>query len=231
MGVSWQGGHHAATHITPVLLVGAEGTELLMADARRPTQVKTCCVVNVGVVLSTLVATLVHTTAITRDIPGCENNMPYQLKAEWCFNPENKVDPPGPAQVVGSSLPPLRRTSKQGGCRPGEGALPASGTHWALPLSSSQILTNGLDSMFVIFCLLEFCTAVAALAFGYDAIRQHNYTCMVRETRGTGFRWATDSVTHPLPSSEGPPQGGGPWKSLCMTPKVGFSPFFLSQAP
>ncbi|XP_063188504.1 membrane-spanning 4-domains subfamily A member 15-like isoform X2 [Chroicocephalus ridibundus] len=92
--------------------------------------VKICCVVNIGVILSTLVATLVHTTAIAHDIPGCENNMPYQLKAEWCFEAENKM------------------------------------------------LSNGLDSMFVIFCLLEFCAAVVALAFGYDAIKQHNYTRM-----------------------------------------------------
>ncbi|XP_010562653.1 PREDICTED: membrane-spanning 4-domains subfamily A member 15 [Haliaeetus leucocephalus] len=92
--------------------------------------VKTCCVVNMGVILSTLVATLVHTTAITHDAPGCETNMPYQLKAEWCFNADNKI------------------------------------------------LTNGLDSMFVIFSLLEFCVAVAALAFGYNAIRQHNYMPM-----------------------------------------------------
>ena len=34
--------------------------------------------------------------------------------------------------------------------------------------------------MFVIFSLLEFCAAVAALAFGYAAIKQHNYTRMVR---------------------------------------------------
>ncbi|XP_074903254.1 uncharacterized protein LOC142039988 isoform X4 [Buteo buteo] len=92
--------------------------------------VKTCCVVNMGVILSTLVATLVHTTAITHDAPGCETNMPYQLKAEWCFNADNKI------------------------------------------------LTNGLDSMFVIFSFLEFCVAVAALAFGYNAIKQHNYMPM-----------------------------------------------------
>ncbi|NXG56974.1 M4A15 protein, partial [Hemiprocne comata] len=94
--------------------------------------VKSCCVVNVGVILSTLVATLLHATAITSNIPGCETHLPYQLKAEWCFNPRNKV------------------------------------------------LSNGLDSIFVIFCLLEFCMAVAALAFGYGAIKQHNYTRMVR---------------------------------------------------
>ncbi|KAF1481717.1 hypothetical protein FQV18_0015979, partial [Eudyptula minor novaehollandiae] len=100
--------------------------------------VKTCCVVNMGVILSTLVATLVHTTAITRNIPGCDTNTLYQLKAEWCFNAGNKV------------------------------------------------LSNGLDFMFVIFCLLEFCAAVAALAFGYDAVKQHNYTRMVRGGPGPG---------------------------------------------
>ncbi|NXA18306.1 M4A15 protein, partial [Ibidorhyncha struthersii] len=116
------------------LLLLVSGSLLVESEKRdNILLVKTCCVVNVGVILSTLVATLLHTTAITRNIPGCENNMPYQLKAEWCFNAENKI------------------------------------------------LTNGLDSMFVIFCLLEFCAAVVALAFGYDAIRQHNYTCMVRE--------------------------------------------------
>ncbi|XP_075611603.1 membrane-spanning 4-domains subfamily A member 15-like [Balearica regulorum gibbericeps] len=93
--------------------------------------VKICCVVNMGVILSTLVATLLHTTAITHNIPGCDNYTPYQLKAEWCFSAETKI------------------------------------------------LSNGLDSMFVIFCLLEFCVAVAALAFGYNAVRQHNYTRMV----------------------------------------------------
>ncbi|XP_075568420.1 membrane-spanning 4-domains subfamily A member 15-like [Pelecanus crispus] len=93
--------------------------------------VKTCCIVNMVVILSTLVATLIHTTAITRDIPGCETNTLYQLKAEWCFDAKTKM------------------------------------------------LSNGLDSVFVIFCFLEFCTAVAALAFGYNAIKQHNYTRMV----------------------------------------------------
>ncbi|XP_064309041.1 membrane-spanning 4-domains subfamily A member 15-like [Phalacrocorax carbo] len=93
--------------------------------------VKTCCVVNVGVILSTLVATLIHTVAITNDIPSCKINLPYQLKAEWCFNAENKM------------------------------------------------LSNGLDSIFVIFCLLEFCVAVAALAFGYHAVKLHSYTRMV----------------------------------------------------
>ncbi|NWX53184.1 M4A15 protein, partial [Steatornis caripensis] len=115
------------------LLLLVSGSLLVESEKRNNIWlVKTCCVVNVGIILSTLVATLVHTTAITRNIPSCETNIPYQVKAEWCFKPENKV------------------------------------------------LSNGLDSIFVIFCLLEFCAAVAVLAFGYDAIRQHSYTRMVR---------------------------------------------------
>ncbi|KAF1403330.1 Membrane-spanning 4-domains subfamily A member 15, partial [Spheniscus magellanicus] len=115
------------------LLLLVSGSLLVESEKRdNISLVKTCCVVNMGVILSTLVATLVHATAITHNIPGCDTNTPYQLKAEWCFNAGNKV------------------------------------------------LSNGLDFMFVIFCLLEFCAAVAALAFGYDAVKQHNYTRMVR---------------------------------------------------
>ncbi|XP_054684608.1 membrane-spanning 4-domains subfamily A member 15-like [Grus americana] len=114
------------------LLLVLSGSLLVESEKRdNILLVKICCVVNMGVILSTLVATLLHTTAITHNIPGCDNYMPYQLKAEWCFSAETKI------------------------------------------------LSNGLDSMFVIFCLLEFCVAVAALAFGYNAVRQHNYTRMV----------------------------------------------------
>ncbi|NXI44905.1 M4A15 protein, partial [Galbula dea] len=100
--------------------------------------VKICCMVNLGVILSTLVATLIHTTAITHSIPGCKPNTPYKPRPLWCLNTEIKI------------------------------------------------LSNGLDSTLVIFCLLEFCTAVAAVAFGYDAIKQHNYTRMVRVARAVG---------------------------------------------
>ncbi|NXV91613.1 M4A15 protein, partial [Calonectris borealis] len=118
------------------LLLLVSGSLLVESEKRdNILLVKICCVVNVGVILSTLVAALVHTTAITHNIPGCESNTLHQLKAEWCFNVENKI------------------------------------------------LSNGLDSVFVIFCLLEFCVAVAALAFGYDAVKQHNYTRMVRGAR------------------------------------------------
>ncbi|NWH53893.1 M4A15 protein, partial [Fregata magnificens] len=130
------------------LLLLVSGSLLVESEKRdNILLVKTCCVVNMGVILSTLVATLVHTTAITRNIPGCEINVPYQLKAEWCFRAESKI------------------------------------------------LSNGLDSMFVIFCLLEFCAAVAALAFGYDAVKQHNYTRMVRGdgAQRPGETWGASS--------------------------------------
>ncbi|NXT02828.1 M4A15 protein, partial [Jacana jacana] len=132
------------THSIPVasgvlfwlgLLLLLSGSLLVESEKRdNILLVKTCCVVNTGVILSTLVATLLHTTAIIRDVPGCEQNVPYQLRAEWCSEIETKM------------------------------------------------LSNGLDSIFVIFCLLEYCAAVAALAFGYNAIKQHDYTRMVRRT-------------------------------------------------
>ncbi|NXN20835.1 M4A15 protein, partial [Nycticryphes semicollaris] len=138
------------THSLPVasgvlfwlgLLLLLSGSLLVESEKRdNILLVKTCCVVNTGVILSTLVATLLHTTAITRDTPGCEHNTPYQLQPEWCSEVENKM------------------------------------------------LSNGFDSIFVIFCLLEFCVAVAALAFGYNAIKQHNYTRMVRGTGPWGHQ-------------------------------------------
>ncbi|NXH24521.1 M4A15 protein, partial [Myiagra hebetior] len=108
---------------------------LLVESERRdsPVLVKTCCVVNVGIVLGTLVATTIHGTAITRPIPGCGNPGPFQVRPEWCLNTHGKA------------------------------------------------LSNGLDSTFVLLSLLEFCVAVAVLAFGYDTVRQHTYTQLVRE--------------------------------------------------
>ncbi|NXY81096.1 M4A15 protein, partial [Alcedo cyanopectus] len=93
---------------------------------------KSCCVVNTGVMLSTVVATLLHSTAITRPSPPCEAKGPYSPKPDWCFRVETKM------------------------------------------------LSDGLDSVLLIFSLLEFCVAVAAVAFGYEAFRQHDYRPMVR---------------------------------------------------
>lgn len=58
------------------------------------------------------------------------------------------------------------------------------------PFSSSmQMLSNMLDSTSVILSLLEFCAAVAVLAFGYDTVRQHTYTQLVREAGIHGNSW------------------------------------------
>ncbi|NXY61777.1 M4A15 protein, partial [Callaeas wilsoni] len=113
---------------------------LLVESERRdsPVLVKTCCVVNVGVVLATLVATAIHGTAITRHMPGCENSRPFQIHPEWCLNMEGKI------------------------------------------------LSNGLDSTLVLLGLLEFCVAVAVLAFGYETVQHHRYTQLVREARIPG---------------------------------------------
>ncbi|NXM07148.1 M4A15 protein, partial [Tyrannus savana] len=67
---------------------------------------------------------------------------------------------------------------------------------WCLN-ANGKILSNGLDSTFVLLNLLEFCVAVAALAFGYEAVRQHSYTHMVRVASG-----CTPRVL------------GNPWESL-----------------
>ncbi|NWV45823.1 M4A15 protein, partial [Daphoenositta chrysoptera] len=66
---------------------------LLVESERRdsPVLVKTCCVVNVGVVLGALVATGIHGTAITRLVPGCGNPGPFQTRPEWCLNAGGKV--------------------------------------------------------------------------------------------------------------------------------------------
>ncbi|KAJ7417362.1 hypothetical protein BTVI_33120 [Pitangus sulphuratus] len=102
--------------------------------------VRTCCVVNVGVALGALVATVVHGAAITRLLPGCERRVPLQIPPEWCLN------------------------------------------------ANGKILSNGLDSTFVLLNLLEFCVAVAALAFGYEAVRQHSYTHMDKALRTSWAR-------------------------------------------
>ncbi|NXX83648.1 M4A15 protein, partial [Urocolius indicus] len=73
------------------LLLLVSGSLLVESEKRDSISlVKSCCLVNVGVILSTLVAALIHTTAITHDRPGCHNTL-YQLRAEWCFNVEDKV--------------------------------------------------------------------------------------------------------------------------------------------
>ncbi|NXA74434.1 M4A15 protein, partial [Thryothorus ludovicianus] len=116
---------------------------LLVESERRdsPVLVKTCCVVNVGVVLGTLVATGIHGTAITWNMPGCEKPGPFQTLPEWCLSMESKT------------------------------------------------LSNGLDSTSMLLGLLEFCVAVAVLAFGYDEVRQHTYTQLVRKARTPGNPW------------------------------------------
>ncbi|XP_058690990.1 uncharacterized protein LOC131577294 isoform X3 [Poecile atricapillus] len=90
--------------------------------------VKTCCVVNVGVVLGTLVATGIHGTAIIQNMPGCGKPGPFQTRPEWCLSMNGKI------------------------------------------------LSNGLDCTMVLLGLLEFCVAVAVLAFGYDTVRQNTYS-------------------------------------------------------
>ncbi|XP_074399760.1 membrane-spanning 4-domains subfamily A member 15-like isoform X2 [Zonotrichia albicollis] len=46
---------------------------------------------------------------------------------------------------------------------------------WCLHMESKK-LSNGLDSILVLLGLLEFCVAVAVLAFGYDTVWEHTYT-------------------------------------------------------
>ncbi|XP_033918199.1 membrane-spanning 4-domains subfamily A member 15-like [Melopsittacus undulatus] len=114
------------------LLLLVSGSLLVESEKRDSILlVKTCCVLNAGLILSTLVGALLHSTAITRPSPGCEPSTGVRLSPEWCFH------------------------------------------------SESKLLSNGMDSLLVGFILLEFCVAVAVLAFGYHAVKQHNYTHMV----------------------------------------------------
>ncbi|NXF25972.1 M4A4A protein, partial [Rhodinocichla rosea] len=52
---------------------------------------------------------------------------------------------------------------------------------WCLHMES-KMLSNALDSILVLLGLLEFCVAVAVLAFGYDTLRQRSYTQLVRDS-------------------------------------------------
>ncbi|KAM9557345.1 uncharacterized protein ACIB01_008614 isoform 2-T2 [Guaruba guarouba] len=114
------------------LLLLVSGSLLVESEKRDSILlVKTCCVFNAGVILSTLVAALLHSTAITQASPDCELSTGIQLRPEWCFH------------------------------------------------SESKLLSNGMDSLLVVFILLEFCVAVAVLAFGYHAVKQRSYTPMV----------------------------------------------------
>ncbi|CAM5119279.1 unnamed protein product [Eretmochelys imbricata] len=44
---------------------------------------------------------------------------------------------------------------------------------------SVYILSHGINSVFILLCLLELCTAIAALVFGHKAMKQQDYTRMV----------------------------------------------------
>ncbi|XP_074854099.1 membrane-spanning 4-domains subfamily A member 12-like [Carettochelys insculpta] len=41
------------------------------------------------------------------------------------------------------------------------------------------VLNHGLNSMFILLCLLELCTAITALVYGHRAMKQLDYTQMV----------------------------------------------------
>lgn len=105
-----------------------------------PLQVKACCVLNAGVILSTLAATLIHATAITRSVPGCTGSPLLQLRREWCFNPNTKVqagghgggprelpvgEPPAPGVLLPAGAE--QRAGRRGGALLPAGVLHSSG--------------------------------------------------------------------------------------------------------
>ncbi|KAM9148184.1 uncharacterized protein ACDP82_005643 isoform 2-T4 [Pangshura tecta] len=50
-----------------------------------------------------------------------------------------------------------------------------------IPLNCSQnvyILNHGINSIFILLCLLELCTAITALVSGHKALKQQDYTQM-----------------------------------------------------
>ncbi|NWZ69900.1 M4A15 protein, partial [Acrocephalus arundinaceus] len=59
---------------------------------------------------------------------------------------------------------------------------------WCLN-AEGKILSNALDSTLALLGLLEFCVAVAVLAFGYGTVREHTYTQLVREAGIRGNPW------------------------------------------
>uniref|UniRef100_A0A8D2MB55 Uncharacterized protein n=1 Tax=Zonotrichia albicollis TaxID=44394 RepID=A0A8D2MB55_ZONAL len=90
----------------------------------------------------------------------------------------------------------------------------------SLPVASGVLfwlgilLSNGLDSILVLLGLLEFCVAVAVLAFGYDTVWEHTYTQLVREA---AILQIPGMLIHPfLPC----PSRTFPWISLCLIPQA-----------
>ncbi|XP_064570021.1 membrane-spanning 4-domains subfamily A member 4D-like isoform X1 [Zonotrichia leucophrys gambelii] len=84
---------------------------------------------------------------------------------------------------------------------------------WCFHMESKK-LSNGLDSILALLGLLEFCVAVAVLAFGYDTVRQHTYTQLVREA---AILQIPGMLIHPfLPC----PSRTFPWISLCLLPQA-----------
>lgn len=160
---------------------------------------------NAGLILSTLVAALLHSTAITRHSPGCEPGAGIQLRPEWCRHSEGKVEPPCPAGTHAPSLQPCGRAVAV--MEAGKGPFPSC---------SPQLLSNGMDSLLVVFVLLEFCVAVAVLAFGYHAVKQHSYTAMVRGDRAEPFSQSLWDAASGIPWHQGsfPCPDGLPTPSL-----------------